>query len=814
VKEQWEAGLQEPLTVREREILRLIARGLSNREIAERLFVSIDTVKWYNKGIYAKLDVSSRTRAVARARELNILQSTLNEPDGDAAVALLAELPTARVPEPERASLPANSRPGLEPDPNFTGRETELLELAVELKEGDAVAMGQPVAVSGIGGMGKTSLANAFVYRYGRYFAGGVFWLSFADPAHIPAEIAGAGSRLSLPGFDGLDLPEKIARTRRAWAGPLPRLLIFDNCEDESLIDRYKPVGGGCRVLITSRNAAWATSRGAHILHLRTFPRHDSITFLQKLARRLTDAETDAIAAELGDFPLALHLAGGFLDRYQRVSADVYFGELRRKNPLEHPSLQGRGTGYSPTHHERHVHRTFLLSLERLDPADAIDTLAHDLLRRAACFAPGEPIPSSLLLTTLPGEDCQEPRLALDSEDALSRLQTLGLLEPLSEDRFRLHRLLVVFIQHLGIEDDVQVAVEKATGEVAARLRATGYPVPSAPMLPHLRHLTNAALARAEDAHSAWLCDELAFVLFAQADHDAARRFIERALTFRERTLGPEHPDTAQSLNRLAMLLRTQGDYTASRPLVERVLAIRERTLGPNHPDTAESLNYLGLMLQAEGEYSAALPVYERASAIREQTLGPDHPDTAQSIHNLGYVLHLLGDTSAARPLMERALATNEEALGPNHPSTAVCLSSLAMLLRSQGDTAAARPLLERALVIGEKAYGPDNPNTSVFLTEFGLLLQAQGDTSAARSLFERALAIREETLGPSHPHTAVSLDNLARVLRDVGNIDAARALLERALTALEKALGPDHPDARSVRANLHAVSTIIAEGE
>jgi LuxR family transcriptional regulator, maltose regulon positive regulatory protein len=51
VKEQWETGLQEPLTARELEILRLIARGFSNREIGERLFIAIETVKWYNKGL-------------------------------------------------------------------------------------------------------------------------------------------------------------------------------------------------------------------------------------------------------------------------------------------------------------------------------------------------------------------------------------------------------------------------------------------------------------------------------------------------------------------------------------------------------------------------------------------------------------------------------------------------------------------------------------------------------------------------------------------------------------------------------------------
>jgi LuxR family maltose regulon positive regulatory protein len=66
-------NLIEPLSERELEVLRLIAEGLSNREIADRLTVVVGTVKWYLNHIYTKLDVHSRTQAVARARELHLL---------------------------------------------------------------------------------------------------------------------------------------------------------------------------------------------------------------------------------------------------------------------------------------------------------------------------------------------------------------------------------------------------------------------------------------------------------------------------------------------------------------------------------------------------------------------------------------------------------------------------------------------------------------------------------------------------------------------------------------------------------------------
>jgi LuxR family transcriptional regulator, maltose regulon positive regulatory protein len=65
--------LVEPLSQRELEVLQLIARGLSNREIGERLFLALDTVKGHNRRIFGKLSVQRRTEAVAKARSLDIL---------------------------------------------------------------------------------------------------------------------------------------------------------------------------------------------------------------------------------------------------------------------------------------------------------------------------------------------------------------------------------------------------------------------------------------------------------------------------------------------------------------------------------------------------------------------------------------------------------------------------------------------------------------------------------------------------------------------------------------------------------------------
>ena len=68
------AGLiVDPITERELDVLRLLDSDFSNRDIAARLFVSLDTVKSHTKHLYAKLGMHNRHQAVTRARDLELL---------------------------------------------------------------------------------------------------------------------------------------------------------------------------------------------------------------------------------------------------------------------------------------------------------------------------------------------------------------------------------------------------------------------------------------------------------------------------------------------------------------------------------------------------------------------------------------------------------------------------------------------------------------------------------------------------------------------------------------------------------------------
>ena len=71
-----QSELPEPLSERELEVLQLIAAGLTNPEIAARLYLALNTVKAHTRNIYGKLGVNNRTQAVSRARALGVLPVT------------------------------------------------------------------------------------------------------------------------------------------------------------------------------------------------------------------------------------------------------------------------------------------------------------------------------------------------------------------------------------------------------------------------------------------------------------------------------------------------------------------------------------------------------------------------------------------------------------------------------------------------------------------------------------------------------------------------------------------------------------------
>jgi tetratricopeptide (TPR) repeat protein len=735
----------------------------------------------------------------------------------------LAGLLTDVVPPP--GPLPVGSRMPLAANPLFVGREQDLRVLARWLKGTDQVVAGpmQIAAVTGLGGVGKTQLATELVHRYGPFFTGGVFWLSFADSAAVPMEVAGCGLAGGLglrPDFAGLDLQERLALVVGAWQSRIPRLLVFDNCEDAALLDAWRPKSGGCRVVVTSRRATWAATLGIQVLAMGVLPRAESVTLLRQYRQDLSadDTNLEAIAVELGNLPLALHLAGSVLALYRdEITPANYLAQVSGAARFEALEVEEEESGGpSPTHHVQSLWRTFALSYERLDPMKEGDALAQALLVRAACLAPGEPIPRRFLRTTL-AHATHTPQGLREIGRSVRRLVDLGLLEETAEDTLRMHRLVVAFVRQRMPDDDAQAAVEQAllesamgsNGEIAhSSLRALEV---------HLSFVTDAAAKRA-DERAARLCALRGAQLRSFGDYRRAEAYLKQALAIRKQVLGKPNSEIVASLYDVGFVLKDQGKFAEAQDYFEQALAIIRHLRGEEHLETAVSFNNLGLVYKDLRRFREAQGYFERALQITDAR-DPDHPNSVDCLHNLAWLSVDQGDErlrARARSYLDRALKIQQRVFGEQDLRTVESLNGLGELLFRQGDfgdTVPDEPYKEaqsyfnQALAIRAKLLGERHPETAESLNNLGRVLERQGDTAAARSYFERALKIQREVLAEGHPRTAQTLANLGRLLgRTSADLWEAKLNLEQARDIFERTVGPEHPDTIEVRSDLSRI--------
>jgi tetratricopeptide (TPR) repeat protein len=702
----------------------------------------------------------------------------------------LAALPLETIPDP--APLPRGSRMLLTHNPLFVGRADELKVLATAFRGGTTMPM---AAVTGLGGVGKSQLAVEFVHRYGQFFAGGAFWLSFADPQGVPAEIAACGGvgYLELrPDFAGLSLEEQVRLVLGAWQSPLPRLLIFDNCEETGSLATWRPPTGGCRILVTSRCADWDPALGVQTLPLDVLPRAQSVALLGRFRPDwpADDATLHTITAELGDLPLALHLAGNFLRAYRHApfgTPKAYVTQLSQEKILEHPSLTGEGATFSPTGHEQHVARTFGVSYTQLNVADPLDARALALLARVAYFAPGELIPRDLLLATLQQTDA-DFQTALQDEKALARLVALGLVEEEAEGALRMHRLLTRFVRALSGDAAAQASVEDTLLDVFRRVEQSGTLIDARRLEAHMRAAADLAIPR-RDERAVALCHHLGNYLRLAADYTGAQYYLEHALAVHEALLGKDHPETALDLNDLGYVLYHRRDYAGARAYLERALPLWEQQR--DDANMAATLDNLAQLHNAEGDSVGALERHKAALTIREQVVGPTDTRTAVTLHGIGQLLMKQGDLAGARQYHERGLAIRERLFRKPHRSTAASLTMLAVVLQRQGDLPRAREYCERGLAIWEQVLGPTHPSTLTTLVLLLDILYELGEAASARTYLDRVPVLPEE-VGISDADT---LNNLGYAFWVRGGYTEALRYYHKALAIFERALGKAHPD-------------------
>ena len=626
-------------------------------------------------------------------------------------------------------------------NPGFTGRDQMLADVRQALLGGGRAVV---QALQGMGGVGKTQLAMEYAYR----FASGydvVWWIAAEQAGLIGEQVAALATELGCaePGTD-------MGGARLAVFGELRRrdrwLLVFDNAESPEGLAGWLPGGAG-HVLITSRARGWAEV--AVPVEVDVLAGGESVAILRDRVPGLSVGDADRVAAALGDLPLAVAQAAGYL-----AETGMPAGEFAGLVGSRAAQLLGEGR---PSSYPRSLAAVTVLALDRLrgqDPA------AAEVAEVCAFLAP-EPVPAHWF----PGAAAELPAgLAGKAADPVAWRQVLArvsrsALARTGQDGLLMHRLTQAIIRSC-------LPPEQATAT---------------------RALAEAILAASDpgdtDAPGTW---------------PAWARLLPHLLA-----LGPatsSNPGLRRVAYHATRYLIVRGDLRGGHDLADRLYRQWREHLGPDDPQTLAAGNVLGFALWEMGRYGDARQVSEDTLARRRRVLGEDHPDTLGSANGLAVDLHDLGETQAARELDEDTLARRRRLLGEDHPSTLTSASNLAVDLHDLGETQAARELDEDTLARRRRLLGEDHPDTLGSASNLAVYLRALGETQAARELDEDTLARRRRVLGEDHPSTLISASNLAGDLYDLGETQAARELDEDTLARRRRLLGEDHPDTLELR--------------
>ena len=534
-------------------------------------------------------------------------------------------------------------------NPFFTGREDVLQQLHEYFTQAKTAALTQPSAITGLGGIGKTQVAVEYAYRYKDEYHD-IFWVNATSRETLIEGFVTIARLLALSAKDEHDQTIIVAAVQQWLTKHSDWLLIMDNADDSRLATEFFPTGETGHILFTTREQAWGAV--ARNFTVEKMDETEGVLFLLRRANILTSPDAPlseassaqqttaaAIVKAMDGLPLALDQAGAYIEETPST-LDAYLKAYQhRQTELLHE--RGKDQQYQ---HEA-VATTWSLNFEQVEQ---LNPIAADLLRFLAFLAP-DAIPEEMIVT---GAGELGPQLQVLSTDETLLDQPIKVLNRFSLVQRDTDRHLL-FIHRL----------------VQAVLRATMTPETQREWAERTVRAVDLAFPDVTNVELWTQCERVLPHALACAD-----LINDYALAL---------PEAARLLNQTGYYLDDHAQYEQARPLYERALAISEQVLGPNHPNTAQSLNSLAALYYSQGDYEQAKPLYERALAIREQVLGPYHPDTATSLNNLAGFYLSQGDYERARPLYERALAIVEKTLGSNHPNTKIVRANHATLLEN-----------------------------------------------------------------------------------------------------------------------------------
>lgn len=234
------------LTEREQEVLTLIEGGLSNKSIAEQLFLSPNTIAWHVQQIFSKLGVNRRTQAVAVAREGNLLPSPSSPPLNRHST---HHLPTQLT--------------------SFIGREKDIEDIQKLLTSSECHLL----TLVGPGGMGKTRLAIEVATQLIQEFPDGIYFVALQPLTSADTIVSTIADALGIQ-----LLSDRLNAERRLFEffQNKTTLLIFDNFEHvmdgTQTVSQLLTAAPDLKILVTSRASLNLYEENLYTLDGLTFP--------------------------------------------------------------------------------------------------------------------------------------------------------------------------------------------------------------------------------------------------------------------------------------------------------------------------------------------------------------------------------------------------------------------------------------------------------------------------------------------------------------------------------------------------------------
>ena len=627
----------------------------------------------------------------------------------------------------------------------FTGREDVLLRLHQALAQNKNAALTQ--AIAGLGGIGKTQTAIEYAYRHWDDYDA-IFWCPADNEATLNTAYRDIATRLDLP-QKGAQNPEDTNEAVKVWlAANSGYLLILDNADAPTIVKKYLPPHPSGHILVTSRAHNFAILNIKGPIRLNQLLAEDALTFLLQRTERETASETERIAAtdlahELGYLPLALEQAGAYI-AHNEVPFAQYLADYRRLQ-IELLEKYGPVTGDYPETVRTTWNKSFAAIRTKSEAAAELLTISaffspnaipYELIIRGAREI-GEPLSSALLKSATDQTKIGECLIPL--QELLTILAEYSLiLRNVDSGTYDIHRMVQTVIQDKMDDSTKQAYTERAVLAINTTYTLVEFrywPLYQR-LLPHVLSIVevieNKKIFLPEAAR---LLNQTAVYLRERAQYFQAARLMEQGLAIDEKVFGPEHANTALSLNNLAGIYLDLKSYKKVEPLLLRALKIRVNTAGPDHADTAHSLNGLAEFYRVQGMYDKAEPLFLQALAIYEKTPDTEPLKISFVLNNLALLYKLQGKLSKAEPLYIRSLRIREKELGNEHPDTAFILLNLGGLYLTQRNYLAAEPLMRRAISITQRTLGMAHPNTAHAFKGYAAILRGLGRVQEARDM-------------------------------------------------------------------------------